>query len=65
MYERVAITGIGCVSCFGLGHRCFIDAILSGASGIATITRFDTRDCRSHTAAAVSHFDPAAFMAPL
>jgi len=53
------------VSCFGLGHRCFIDAILSGASGIATITRFDTRDCRSHTAAAVSHFDPAAFIAPL
>ena len=43
------ITGIGCVSCFGMGTRAFIDAILSGETGIAPITRFDTGNCRSHS----------------
>ena len=65
MSERVAITGIGCVTSFGVGHRRFIDAILSGTSGITTIARFDTADCRSHTAAAVRDFDASAFIAPL
>ncbi|HEY6211391.1 MAG TPA: beta-ketoacyl synthase N-terminal-like domain-containing protein, partial [Vicinamibacterales bacterium] len=65
MSERVAITGIGCVSCFGRGHGAFIDAILSGCSGIAPITRFDTSDCRSHNAAMIRGFDPAEFIAPL
>ena len=50
---------------FGVGHRRFIDAILSGTSGITTIARFDTADCRSHTAAAVRDFDASAFIAPL
>ena len=65
MSERVAITGIGCVSSFGIGHRAFIDAIGSGRSGIAPITRFDTAGCRSHCAAAIRDFDPAAFIPPL
>jgi 3-oxoacyl-[acyl-carrier-protein] synthase II len=59
------ITGIGCVSCFGMGHRALIDAISSGTSGIAPITRFDTADCRSRSAATIRHFDPAAFISPL
>jgi 3-oxoacyl-[acyl-carrier-protein] synthase II len=65
MPERVAITGIGCVSCFGIGHGAFIDAILSGSQGIAPITRFDTAACHSHHAAEIRGFDPAAFVAPL
>jgi 3-oxoacyl-[acyl-carrier-protein] synthase II len=65
MSERVVITGIGCVSCFGIGHRAIIDGIESGSSGIAPITRFDTVDCRSHCAAAIRDFDPAAFISPL
>jgi 3-oxoacyl-[acyl-carrier-protein] synthase II len=65
MAERVVITGIGCVSCFGMGHRPFIDAIGSGCSGIAPITRFDTTACRSHCAATIRDFDPAAFISPL
>ena len=65
MAERVVITGIGCVSCFGMGHRLFIDAIGSGCSGIAPITRFDTTECRSHRAATIRDFDPAAFISPL
>ena len=53
------------MSCFGLGHRPFIDAILSGKTGVRTIARFETADCRSHSAALVSGFDPADFIAPL
>jgi 3-oxoacyl-[acyl-carrier-protein] synthase II len=65
MSERVVITGIGCVSCFGIGHRAIIDGIESGSSGIAPITRFDTGNCRSHCAAVIRDFDPAAFISPL
>ncbi len=65
MSERVVITGIGCVSSFGMGHRAFIDAIGSGSSGIAPITRFDTAGCRSRSAATIRDFDPAAFISPL
>jgi len=65
MSERVVITGIGCVSSFGVGHRAFIDAIGSGRSGIVPITRFDTAECRSHCAATIRDFDPAAFFSPL
>jgi 3-oxoacyl-[acyl-carrier-protein] synthase II len=65
MSERVVITGIGCVSCFGMGHRAFIAAIGSGASGIAPISQFNTADCHSRTAAMIRDFDPAAFFSPL
>jgi len=65
MSERVVITGIGCVSSFGMGHRAFIDAIRSCRSGIVPITRFDTSECRSHCAATIRDFDPAAFISPL
>jgi len=65
MAERVAITGIGCVSSFGIGYRAFIDAIGSGRSGIVPITRFDTAECRSHCAATIRDFDPTAFFSPL
>src|SRR6266852_6405333 len=65
MSERVVITGIGCVSCFGVGHRALSDAIGSGSSGIARITRFDTADCRSRSAATIRDFDPVAFISPL
>jgi 3-oxoacyl-[acyl-carrier-protein] synthase II len=65
MSERVVITGIGCISCFGMGYRALVDAINSGRSGIAPITRFDTADCRSHCAATIRDFDPAAFISPL
>src|SRR5216684_3129382 len=65
MSERVVITGIGCVSCFGVGHQALIAAIGSGASGIAPITRFETTDCHSHRAAMIRDFDPTAFFSPL
>jgi 3-oxoacyl-[acyl-carrier-protein] synthase II len=65
MSERVAVTGIGCISCFGIGHAALVDAIASGGSGIAPVTRFDTSACRSQQAALIRNFDPAAFIPPL
>ena len=62
MSERVLITGIGCISSFGVGHQAYGDALISGVSGIEPITAFDTSSCRSHRAATVRGFDPTAFM---
>ncbi len=65
MRERVFITGIGCISSFGIGHQAFSEALLAGASGVGPITAFDTSSCRSHQAATIQGFDPTAFIAPL
>lgn len=65
MRERVLITGIGCVSPFGVGHAAFADALASGASGIAPISEFDTAACHAHRAAIIQGFDPTAFFPPL
>jgi 3-oxoacyl-[acyl-carrier-protein] synthase II len=65
MSERVVISGISCISCFGVGRAVFDAAIGAGASGIAPITAFDTSACRSHSAAMIRDFDPTAFIPPL
>ena len=65
MSERVLITGIGSISCFGVGHAALVEALQSGATGVAPIARFDTGACRSHRAALIRDFDPAAFIPPL
>jgi 3-oxoacyl-[acyl-carrier-protein] synthase II len=65
MRERALITGIGCVSSFGIGRAAFVDALMSGACGIAPITDFDTSSCRSHLAATIRSFDPGAYVPPL
>lgn len=65
MRERVVLTGIGCISSFGVGHRRFVEALLAGRSGVAPIAGFDTSGCRSHRAAMIQDFDPAAFIPPM
>src|SRR5437773_2172424 len=65
MSERVLITGIGSISCFGVGRAALVEALQSGATGVAPIARFDTGTCRSHRAALIRDFDPAAFIPPL
>jgi 3-oxoacyl-[acyl-carrier-protein] synthase II len=62
--RRAAITGVA--ACSSLGHTSdLIDALLAGASGIATIHTFDTSELRSRQAAELRDFDPAAFIAPM
>ena len=65
MRQRVVVTGIGCISSFGIGPRALVDALSAGRSGIRPITAFDTSSCRSHSAATLDGFDPTAFISPL
>jgi 3-oxoacyl-[acyl-carrier-protein] synthase II len=65
MRERAVITGIGCISCFGLGSVSFIDALNAGSSGIIPITAFGTSNCRSHLAATLTGFDASRFIPPI
>jgi 3-oxoacyl-[acyl-carrier-protein] synthase II len=65
MRERVVITGIGCVSCFGIGAAAFDRGLRAGACGIVPITAFDTSMCHARRAALIQQFDPAQFIAPI
>jgi len=65
MRERVVVTGLGCISSFGVGHHSFANGLIEGACGVQPISVFDTTACRSHRAAMLQGFDPAAFIAPL
>ena len=50
---RVAITGIGVVSPFGIGRELFWDRVSRGVSGTRAVTGFDTAHLSSRVAAAV------------
>jgi 3-oxoacyl-[acyl-carrier-protein] synthase II len=65
MRQRVAITGIGCISSFGIGHRALVNALSANRSGVRPVTEFDTSSCRAHSAATLDGFDPTAFFSPL
>jgi 3-oxoacyl-(acyl-carrier-protein) synthase len=65
MAEPVVVTGISCLSGFGIGARAMVDAVMAGRSGVRPITAFDTSGCRSHAAATLDAFDPSAFITPM
>ena len=50
---------------FGTSHESFRDALLEGRTGIAPITDFDTKGCRSTLAANVTGFDAPAWIPPM
>ena len=54
---RVAITGIGVVSAFGVGREAFWDAIRRGQSGTRAITEFDVSTYPCQVAAPVPPLD--------
>lgn len=62
MSRRVAITGIGLVT--PLGHTIdeFWDNIVSGKSGVSTVTRFDASELPTRIAAEVKDFDPLEYV---
>ena len=62
-HSRVAITGIGVVSPFGVGRERFWDAMSAGRSGTRTIDNFDASSLACRVAAAVSDTDVAAALA--
>jgi 3-oxoacyl-[acyl-carrier-protein] synthase II len=63
--DRVLVTGIGCISPFGVGHESFARALLDGRGGVVPIVDFDTSACRAHRAALIQAFDAGEFIPPL
>jgi 3-oxoacyl-[acyl-carrier-protein] synthase II len=62
--RRVVITGMGCVTPIGIGRTAFWRALLSGESGVRSITRFDVSNSRVKIAAEVKEFDWEAQLNP-
>ncbi|MEV0650962.1 beta-ketoacyl-[acyl-carrier-protein] synthase family protein [Phytomonospora sp. NPDC050363] len=56
--RRVVVTGLGPVSCIGVGRDAFGKAILSGRSGQRPITSFDTTGFDHADACEIADFDP-------
>jgi len=61
--RRVVVTGVGLVSSLGIGTQENWDGLLSGRSGIRTITHFDPTEFASTIAGEVQDFDPLQFIA--
>src|SRR5512138_715771 len=57
---RIAITGIGVVSPFGIGRECFWHHVSRGCSGVRAISAFDASEFPCRVAAPVPSIDPAA-----
>ena len=62
MTPRIAITGIGAVSAFGVGREVYWDAIRRGQSGTRAITEFDVSSYPCKVAAPVPPVDMTAAM---
>jgi len=62
--RRVVITGLGAVTPIGIGAADFWQAVKSGKSGVADITRFDASQHTTHFGAEVKNFQPENWMTP-
>lgn len=60
--RRVVVTGLGVVSCVGIGKDSFWKAIINGKSGISTVSSFDTKGFRCHNAGEIKDFHPKDFI---
>lgn len=62
--RRVVITGLGPITCIGIGRQDFWASIRAGRSGIGRVTRFDASEFHAQAAGEISNWDPAAFFPP-
>ncbi len=62
MERRVVVTGLGLITAVGNDVSSTWEALLSGVSGGATITRFDPEDLPVRFACEVKDFDPAEYL---
>jgi 3-oxoacyl-[acyl-carrier-protein] synthase II len=60
--KRIVITGMGLVSCFGNDVDIFYKKLLSGESGISSITEFPTQEFSSRFAGVIRNFDPEQYL---
>ena len=64
MKRRVVVTGMGCVSPFGVGVEKLWENIKNGISGIREITYIDTSEHVVHFGGEVPEFDSSAYVDP-
>src|SRR6201982_1380029 len=62
--RRAVITGIGPITCIGIGVDNFWNGILAERSGIRSITSFDPSVFRVRCAGEISEWDPEEFFSP-
>ncbi len=62
--RRAVITGLGPISCIGIGKDAFWTGLLSERSGIGRVTRFDTSRFNANGAGEVNDFDAKAYFGP-
>ena len=64
MQKRVAVTGLGCVTPFGIGKNVFFYSIVSGKSEVSLISSFDTTDFKTKIGAEIKDFDASVYFSP-
>ena len=62
MKRRVVVTGLGAVTCNGIGKDSFWEAIKSGKSGIKKISSFDPSEFPCQIAGEVVDFKPTEYI---
>ena len=62
--RRVVITGLGPITCAGIGRDAFWQSIREGRSGISRIESFDTSDFKAHCGGEIREWDATAFFPP-
>ena len=62
--RRAVITGLGPITCAGIGLDAFWQSVRAGRSGISRITSFDTSDYKAHCGGEVRDWDATAFFPP-
>ena len=62
--RRVAITGLGPITCAGIGVDAFWGSIRAGRSGISRMTSFDTSELKAHCGGEIRDWDATAFFPP-
>ena len=58
MLKRVAVTGLGCVTPFGIGRHALFDALSAGRPAVSLVSSFDTSEFKTKIAAEIKDFDP-------
>ena len=59
--RRAVITGLGPITCIGVGKDAFWRGILAEKSGITRITSFDTSEIHAHCGGEIRDWDPRRF----
>ena len=62
--KRAVITGLGPITCVGIGREAFWEGLRAQKSGIDRLTAFDSSEYNAHHAGEVRAFDPTEFFPP-